>query len=161
MKRIVIKSLKEMREFAAKFAKTLKGGEVLALTGELGAGKTSFVQGLAKALGIKAVVQSPTFLLMKCYRVKGLRPHAAGPVKRVVHGPLSMVHTLCHIDAYRIKTPRELMHIGASEKIGDPQTVTAIEWADRVKAVIPKNAITISFAHGKKNNERVVFITRN
>ena len=69
MKQIVVKSLKEMHALAVKVAKTLKGGEVLALTGDLGAGKTAFVKGLARALGVKAVVQSPTFLLMKCYPI--------------------------------------------------------------------------------------------
>ncbi len=146
--KVIVKSPKEMKAFAAKFAKTLKGGEVLALTGELGAGKTTFVQGLAKALGVKAVVQSPTFLLIKCYPVE---------LKAVS----CKLKALCHIDAYRIKTPRELMMIGALEKIADPQTVTAIEWADRVKAVVPKNAVKISFTHGKKDNERIVLITGN
>lgn len=128
-----------MNAFAAKFAKTLKGGEVLALVGDLGAGKTLFVKALAKALGVKAVVQSPTFLLMKCY-------------------PIKKIQELCHIDAYRIKSSKELLNIGAGEKIGNPETVTAIEWADRVRGVLPKNSVLIRFAHGKKSNERIVSV---
>jgi tRNA threonylcarbamoyladenosine biosynthesis protein TsaE len=143
---ITIKSLKEMNAFAASVARTLRGGELLALTGELGAGKTAFVKGLAKALGIIQVVQSPTFLLMKCYPVK------------VVRCPLSIVHALCHVDAYRIKNERELLAIGLGEKIGDPGTVTVIEWADLVPELIPKNAIKIKFEHGANDKERIITI---
>jgi tRNA threonylcarbamoyladenosine biosynthesis protein TsaE len=142
-KKITIKSLKEMNVFAAKFAKTLKGGEVLALTGDLGAGKTAFVKGLAKALGVKQVVQSPTFLLMKCYPLKA---------HTMDHGP----RTICHVDAYRIENERELMSIGVGEKLEDPAAITVIEWADLVKKIIPKRAVWIKFAHGKEASERVI-----
>jgi tRNA threonylcarbamoyladenosine biosynthesis protein TsaE len=146
-KNFTIKSLKEMNAFAESVARTLKGGQFLALTGELGAGKTAFVKGLAKALGIKQVVQSPTFLLMKCYPV------------RMVHGPRSMLHSLCHVDAYRIKNERELLAIGLGEKISDENTVTVVEWADLVPELIPKNAIKIKFEHGANDKERIVTIT--
>ena len=103
-KNISIKSIREMNSFALAVARTLKGGETLALTGELGAGKTAFVKGLAKALGIKQAVQSPTFLLMKCYPVG------------MIHGSWSMLRSLCHVDAYRIKNERELLTIGLGRK---------------------------------------------
>jgi tRNA threonylcarbamoyladenosine biosynthesis protein TsaE len=148
-KNITIKSIREMNSFALAVARTLKGGEMLALTGELGAGKTVFVKGLAKALGIKQVVQSPTFLLMKCYPVG------------VVHCSSFIVHTLCHVDAYRIKNERELLAIGLGEKIGDPQTVTVIEWADLVPELISKNTIKIKFEHGRNNTERIVTVTHH
>jgi len=148
-KKFIIKSPIEMEKFAATLAKTLKGGEVLALEGELGAGKTSFVQGVAKMLGVKQNVQSPTFLLMKCY-----------PIKKV-QGSRLKVQTLCHVDAYRIKNERELVTIGLVEQMNEPWTVTAIEWADLVPGLIPGNAITIRFAHGKKDSERIVTVTRN
>jgi len=148
-KNITIKSIREMNSFALAVARTLHGGETLALTGELGAGKTAFVKGLAKALGIKQVVQSPTFLLMKCYPVG------------VVHRSSFIVHTLCHVDAYRIKNERELLAIGLGEKLGDRQTVTAIEWADLVPELIPENAIKIKFEHGSKKTERIITINHN
>ena len=132
-----------MQVFARKFAKTLKGGEVLALTGELGSGKTAFVKGLAKALGVKHVVQSPTFLLMKCYPIK------------VVHRSSFIVHSLCHVDAYRVKGERELINIGLGETLEDPSVVTAIEWADLVKKIIPKRAVWMKFSHGKNPSERI------
>jgi tRNA threonylcarbamoyladenosine biosynthesis protein TsaE len=141
-KKVIIKSPKEMNAFAAKLAKTLKGGEILALTGELGSGKTAFTKGLAKALGIKHVVQSPTFLLMKCY-----------PVLQATSYNLQ---ALCHVDAYRIKSERELINIGLGEILEDRSVVTVVEWADLVKKIIPKRAVWMNFSHGKKSSERIV-----
>jgi len=138
-----------MNSFALAVARTLRGGETLALTGELGSGKTAFVKGLAKALGIKQLVQSPTFLLMKCYPVG------------VVHRSSFIVRKLCHVDAYRIKAERELIAIGLGEKLGDPQTVTAIEWADLVPDLIPKDAIKIKLEHGRNKTERIITLTRH
>ena len=137
-----------MNSFALAVARTLHGGETLALTGELGAGKTAFVKGLAKALGIKQVVQSPTFLLMKCYPI-------------VPRATCHALRAICHVDAYRIKNERDLLAIGLGEKVGDPGTVTAIEWADLVPELIPKNAIKIKFEHGRNNTERIVTVTNN
>jgi tRNA threonylcarbamoyladenosine biosynthesis protein TsaE len=147
-KNITIKSIREMNSFALAVARTLRGGETLALTGELGAGKTAFVKGLAKALGIKQVVQSPTFLLMKCYPI-------------VPRATCHALRAICHVDAYRIKNERELLAIGLGEKLGDPQTATAIEWADLVPELIPKGAIKIKFEHGSKKTERIITITHN
>lgn len=144
--KFVIKSPKEMAAFAAKFAKTLKGGEVLALTGELGAGKTAFVKGLAKAFGVKEVVQSPTFLLMKCYPVR-------------LKDARRKLKNICHVDAYRVKKERELLTVGLGEMMDDPGMVTVIEWADLVPGLIPNRAIWMTFAHGKNESERIISIT--
>jgi tRNA threonylcarbamoyladenosine biosynthesis protein TsaE len=146
MNKIIIKSLEEMDKFAAAVAQNMHGGEVLALTGELGAGKTAFVKGLSKALGIETVVQSPTFLLMKIYQAQ---PRATG------HGP----RALCHVDAYRIKDERELLNIGLQEHMMEPATVTAIEWADLVEGLVPNDAIWIRFEHGSNANERIIVLS--
>jgi tRNA threonylcarbamoyladenosine biosynthesis protein TsaE len=141
MKKRSVKSLDEMNELAKSFAQQLKGGEVLALTGELGAGKTAFTKGLLSALGVKSVVPSPTFLLMKTYPI--------GKNK-------NKVKSVCHVDAYRIKNPHELLSVGLGEFFDDETNVTVIEWADMAKALIPARAIWINFIHGKKENERIV-----
>ncbi len=157
---VTIKSIGEMNAFARTVARSLKGGETLALTGELGAGKTAFVKGLARALGIKNVVQSPTFLLMKCYPV-GKNQKPAHQSKSSMRGkPRTDFHALCHVDAYRIKNERELLTIGLGEHLSDPGTVTAIEWADLVPELIPKNAIKMKFEHGANGKERLVTVTR-
>ncbi|MDD3285835.1 MAG: tRNA (adenosine(37)-N6)-threonylcarbamoyltransferase complex ATPase subunit type 1 TsaE, partial [Patescibacteria group bacterium] len=111
-------SLEETQALGKKIASTFRGGEILALSGDLGAGKTAFVQGLAAGLNIKGRVNSPTFTIMKLY------PAKKGNIKQ-----------LCHIDAYRISSGKELLDIGADDYIGQKDTVSAIEWIERVDTV--------------------------
>jgi tRNA threonylcarbamoyladenosine biosynthesis protein TsaE len=96
-------------------------GDVVALTGELGAGKTSFVQGLVRALGVTAGATSPTFVLVNEYR--GRLP----------------VH---HVDVYRVDTLTELIDIGL-EELMDGEGVTVIEWADRMELLLPARTIRV------------------
>lgn len=120
--------------FAKKFATTLKGGEIIGLIGDLGAGKTVFAKGLAAGLGVKKTITSPTFTLMKIYDVK--RP----AIKRLVH-----------IDAYRIKSARDLTAIGADEYFGKEDTVAIIEWADKIKKIPQKiNLFSITTDYNKR-----------
>ena len=129
MNKITTHSEKETFDFAGSYAKKLLGGEVIGLVGELGAGKTVFTKGLAAGLGVKENVNSPTFVLMKIYEIRD---------------PRSIIRNLIHIDAYRLAKPEELSAIGAPEYFGRPDTVTVIEWADKVKNFLPKN-FTIFF----------------
>ena len=115
MKTLTISSLEDLERFANTLAEELKGGEVLGLVGDLGAGKTTFTQLLAKALGVKGDVRSPTFVLMQQYKLHG-----------------KTLHTLCHVDAYRLKDSSELRTIGLDDFAGAPGVVTVVEWADRV-----------------------------
>jgi tRNA threonylcarbamoyladenosine biosynthesis protein TsaE len=130
-------SLAATQKIANELAKTIlekkkgKGAFVLALKGELGSGKTSFVQGLAKGLGAGQNVLSPTFLIAKSY-------------------PLVKKRTLWHIDCYRLKGAKELIGLGWKEIIEDPCNIVAIEWADKVKSIIPKDALWLFFSHAKK-----------
>ncbi len=119
MRTVTVDNLAALRTFAKGFAATLKGGEIVGLVGDLGAGKTTFVQLLAKELGVKEAVKSPTFILMQAF------PASAAAAKRGVA-------RVCHVDAYRLKDWRELAAIGFEEYAGDPRTVTFVEWADRV-----------------------------
>ncbi|MDD2681083.1 MAG: tRNA (adenosine(37)-N6)-threonylcarbamoyltransferase complex ATPase subunit type 1 TsaE [Patescibacteria group bacterium] len=123
-----------------ELAATLKGGEVLALSGDLGAGKTAFVQGLAAGLGVKALVNSPTYTIMKLYRAK------KGVIKQ-----------LCHIDAYRLDSGSELKDIGVDEYFGQADTVSAVEWAGRVKSSMPSNSLIISIKILDKNSRGISF----
>ncbi|OQA36681.1 MAG: tRNA threonylcarbamoyladenosine biosynthesis protein TsaE [Parcubacteria group bacterium ADurb.Bin326] len=131
-------SEKQTLNFAKKFAGKLKGGEVLCLVGDLGAGKTAFTKGLAAGLGVKNTVTSPTFVLMKNYKVSG---------KGIKH--------LAHIDAYRLEGGAQLLGIGAEDYFGDAECVTVIEWADRVKDIWPKDAIKIEFKIGKGDKREI------
>jgi len=121
------KDEKETHNLGKKIAKSLSGGEVIALIGELGAGKTVLTKGLASGLGIKQTVNSPTFVVIKIYHALKAK---SSKLKAL---------TLVHIDAYRLKSGEELLAIGALDYFGQPNTVTVIEWADRVKNILPKN----------------------
>lgn len=125
----ITNSEKETFVFAKSFAKKLKGGEVLGLIGDLGAGKTAFTKGLAAGLSVKQNLTSPTFVLMKIYKIQGSK---------------FIIHNLCHIDAYRIKSAKDLIAIGAEEYFNRPDTVTVIEWAGKIKKILPKGARFVS-----------------
>jgi tRNA threonylcarbamoyladenosine biosynthesis protein TsaE len=92
---------------------------VLALHGDLGAGKTTFVQTLARQLGVQEVVTSPTFVLMKQYETS------------------EQFKQLIHIDAYRLEEPAELERLGLPELLALPNTLICIEWAERVAELLP------------------------
>ena len=141
MEKLNSKNEKETLIFGENFAKKLKGGEVLALFGDLGAGKTKFLQGLAKGLGVKNKVNSPTFNILKIYKTK------AG----------SKIKTFCHIDAYRLFSEKDLISLGVEEYFQDKNTVTAIEWAERIKKILPKKTIMVDIKH-LSEDERIIKI---
>lgn len=111
-----------------------RGPIVLALVGELGAGKTTFLRGFAYGLGIRKRVASPTFVLARRYRI---------PKKQ------NNVRWFWHIDAYRLRKESDLASIDFREIARDPGNSIAIEWADRVSRAIPKKALWIFFRHAK------------
>ena len=137
---INVKNLQETQKIAQQFALRLKGGEVIGLMGELGAGKTVFVQALAKALGVKEKVNSPTFVLMKIYPALN-------------H---SSILNFVHVDAYRLKDSNELKNIGLLDYLGRPDTVTVVEWADRVKEILPQGSMTVTISAGATDEARVI-----
>jgi len=131
---IISHSPQETFDFGAKIATQLRQGDVLALAGDLGAGKTHFVKGLARGLGIENEVTSPTFTLIHEYR-GGRLP-------------------LYHIDCYRLESTQELAEIGLDEYLG-ADGVTAIEWADKFAELIPDDAKWIRF-FARENDTREI-----
>ena len=115
-------SVAETESFAEQLATTFVGGEVLLLKGDLGAGKTHFVKGLAMGLGIDDVVTSPTFAL---------------------HNSYSGRLTLNHFDFYRIEDSEEVAILGLDEFFYDKTAVAAIEWSENVANLLPKRCITV------------------
>jgi len=103
---------------------------VLALHGELGAGKTTFVQALAKELGITNEVRSPTFLLIKVFKLPE---------------PRDGIEHLVHVDCYRITSAKELLNLGLKNILADPKNLVAIEWAERVAEYLPSQTIHLTF----------------
>lgn len=126
MPKIVTNNEQETFLFGFSLAKKLKGGEVLALSGDLGAGKTKLIQGLAKGLGVRDKINSPTFNILKIYQIK----------QKI--GQKKPIKFFCHIDAYRLNSGRDLSSLGAEEFFGNLETITAIEWAEKVKEILPK-----------------------
>lgn len=110
----------------------LKAGDVIALTGDLGAGKTVLTKGIAKGLGVNREPDSPTFVILKIYQ-----------------GRL----TLNHFDLYRISSADELEDIGFEEIIYG-NGVSVIEWADKITELLPEDIITVEISHGDGENNR-------
>jgi len=139
-------SEKQTFNFAKKFSKNLTGGAMLGLIGNLGAGKTIFTKGLALGLGIKKNIASPTFVLMKVYPVKSHRAKILPKAKFLVH-----------IDAYRIKSAKDLIAIGADEYFKRLDTVTVIEWADKIKKILPRKTKFVKIDLQKNNSRKIIF----
>lgn len=134
---IITKNAKETKKVAALLAEEilkkkpdLSHALVIGLVGELGSGKTTFVQGFAKGLGIKRGVLSPTFVLMRQYPLKN-----------------KAFTKLIHVDCYRIDNPQELIPLGWHDLVADPAIIVLIEWADRISDLLPSRHITFLFHH--------------
>lgn len=142
-------SSEETRRFGDKIARQVSGirfqasrnkkAFILALKGDLGAGKTTFTQGFLRGLGVRARVNSPTFVLMKRFRLKNKR-----------------FKNVYHLDCYRIKKPKELLGLGLKEIFDNPENIVLIEWPERIKRVLPKETRKIVFKHKKKESEREI-----
>ena len=141
MKKVITKSEKETFEFAKSYAKELKGGDIVGLIGDLGAGKTIFSKGIAAGLGIKENITSPTFVYMKVYDVK--------------NHPI--IKKFCHIDAYRIENEKILVNIGALEYFNNPEVLTIVEWVDKVEKIVSKeNYRDIEIKHNNTERELII-----
>lgn len=151
-------SEKETKQKAEELAKKVisqkqqAGAVVICLMGELGSGKTTFVKGFAKGLGVKKIIQSPTFVLVRRYKlpVNSYSPRAKSRGKLQV----TSYKLLYHIDAYRLERPKEFLSLGWDEWVRGPHTIILVEWADRIKKILPKSRIEIYFEHMKEENRR-------
>jgi len=101
---------------------------ILALEGELGGGKTTFLKGLAKGLGIKENILSPTFILIRRFNIQN-----------------SKFKNFYHIDCYRIKERKEILKLGLKKILRDSKNIVAIEWANKIKSILPKETIFLNF----------------
>jgi tRNA threonylcarbamoyladenosine biosynthesis protein TsaE len=134
-----------LAEIFKKAGKT-KGSLVVALSGDLGAGKTAFTQAAAKHLGVKDKIKSPTFVIFKKYTLPSpsLRREGKIPFK-----------FFFHLDAYRLKNEKELLHLGWEEIVGNKEHIVFIEWPENVKKIIPKDARHINISH-KEKGQRIL-----
>ena len=127
---------------------------VIRLAGELGSGKTTFVQGFARAVGARGRAVSPTFILMR--RMK-IRAKGKGKKAKEKQQPFT---NLYHIDAYRLSGARAARALGLREALAEPRNLILVEWPERIKGALPKNSIRLTFRHGEQEQERYISFTR-
>jgi len=120
--------------------KTLKSKDavVISLKGDLGSGKTTFVQGLAIGLEIKDKILSPTFVLMKKYKIPNTKKQ------------------FYHVDCYRIKKAQDLSALNLEKLFLNPQNIIAIEWAERIEKILPKNTIIFEFKLINEKQRKII-----
>lgn len=141
----------QTKKIAKELAQTLRQAQgiknknkhalVITLKGDLGAGKTTFTQGFLRGLGVRLKITSPTFVITKSYKLKA-----------------KSYSKVFHMDAYRIKSAKEISDLNWKEIIADPKNIILIEWPERISKILPKQKIQIIFKHGKKENERELLI---
>lgn len=132
---IKVDSIEETKNLAKKFALSLCAGDVVLLNGDLGAGKTTFTQFVFSSLGVKEVVNSPTFSILKSY-----------------HGEKFTLH---HFDTYRI-TVEEAIEAGFDEILSEKDSVIFIEWSEMIASLLPKNHITIDIKILSENTREFI-----
>jgi tRNA threonylcarbamoyladenosine biosynthesis protein TsaE len=128
-------SPQETKKLASKLAKKIIEGSVIALYGELGAGKTTFTRYLVKALGFKSRVQSPTFVVARRYERDDL--------------------VINHIDLYRITSKQEAEDIGIDDFLKNQEGITVIEWPEIIESILPKETIRIYFEYIGENERKI------
>ena len=130
-------STQETEAIGEELAQKLRGGDVLAFTGSLGMGKTAFTRGLARGLGCRGRVTSPTFTIVNEY--EGRTP-------------------LFHFDMYRLGSSDELFDIGWEDYL-TRGGVCAVEWSEQVSGALPEDAVWVNIARGDNENDRIITIT--
>ncbi len=143
-KKYITSSAQETQELGQKFAERLKPGDFIALFGELGGGKTTFVQGLVRGLGIKRRIISPTFIILREYKI---------PDKS---------SNFYHVDLYRINMEKyEAPELGLDEIIKEKKDIVAVEWAEKMGDLLPKNRWEINFEYIDDNKRQIIIKSVN
>ena len=154
----ISKSLKDTEKIAKNFTIGLKpnkrGATLVALQGELGTGKTAFAQAMAKCLGVKRKVKSPTFVLVRKYFLPTPGVHKsflASKKNSMLAGEnfyeRPSFKFLFHIDAYRLKNHKELLALGLAKILADPKHLILIEWPENIRKALPKKRHQIHISH--------------
>ena len=152
------KTEKETRDLGKRLAqnflkseKTRKQALVISLEGELGSGKTTFVQGLAQKLGVTNWIKSPTFILMREHVIS---PNTEKSESEKNYGLTALIH----IDCYRLTKPEALLEIGLRDILKDRNNIILIEWGEKVSKFLPKKTIRIKFKHLKQNQREITIL---
>lgn len=135
-KTYITNSREETVSLGKRFAEELKKGDFLAFYGNLGSGKTTFIQGLAQGLGVKRRVISPTFIIQRRYSLKN--------------------GNFYHMDLYRTGSINDLLGIGIDEILGLEDNIIALEWAEKMEGLLPKKRIEFHFKYLDEDKRRIV-----
>ena len=141
MKKFITKNAEETRALGVKLALTFNGGEIVCLRGELGSGKTTFAQGMLRALGADGPYTSPTFVVIKQYKINNDK---------------SRIRNVYHLDTYRVEV-EDVLELSWDEMVKDKDNVIIIEWPDKMKKIIPRGALWIDFKELDKNKREIIF----
>ncbi len=144
MSKIISKSAQQTKKIGERLAKNCFGGCIIGLVGDLGGGKTTFTQGIAKGLGISQQITSPTFVLLKKYKVKSTKYK-------------DELLRFYHIDLYRINVPSDVYSFGFDEALKDEGSIVVIEWVEKVIDILPEEKLIIKFDFISENERRIVF----
>jgi len=137
---ILSKSKENTQGIASNLAKSLEVGKIIAFRGNLGSGKTTFIQGLAQGLNINTRISSPTFVIFKKYKVLN-------------HKKIKWFY---HFDLYRINSLEEIIDLGFEEIINNKNSLIAIEWAEKIKELLPQDSLNIKIKFINKNYRKIV-----
>ena len=137
---VICNSIKETKKFAISLSKKMQKGQVIALNGDLGSGKTTFSQGIAEGLGIKQHVGSPTFKLVSEYGGEVLK--------------------LYHVDCYRLNNSDEFLNLGGENLLLPDNGITLIEWANIIQELLPEDVIEIVFSRVKGEPDKRLLTIR-
>ena len=148
MKVFVSSSTQKTQHFAKQFARDIatsrkeaRGALVVGLQGPLGSGKTTFAQGFAQGLGVTEKILSPTFVIIKKYKI----PDSG-----------SSFHMLYHIDCYRIEDAKDILELGWEEIVSDPKHIVLVEWPERIQNILPKDAFWFSFSYEEAGRRAII-----
>ena len=173
---IITKSAAETKKLGQLLASEIVGSRtsdkralVISLEGDLGAGKTTFTQGFAEGLGIREKIQSPTYVILKIYKITS----PTSPISLVRRGgkkryvslssvgevkSSGKVKNLIHVDAYRVGL-KDFAVLGWKDFVKNPQNIILVEWGNKIKKILPKGTLHILFAH-QKGDERKIKIAQ-
>jgi len=138
----ITNSTEETEQLARKIAEKIKPGDVLALYGDLGAGKTTFTKFLVKALGFENKVQSPTFVLARVYETSS-------------NEDSSRLNKINHLDLYRLRDKKDVENFGIKEYFDQPNSITIIEWPEMAENYLPKETIKVIFTELGENKRKI------
>lgn len=156
---IITNNPEETQKLARKFAgdilssrKKTEKALIIALLGDLGSGKTTFAQGMAQGFGIEENINSPTFVLIKSYRITPPQPSPY-----IKGGRREGLKNFYHIDCYRLNKAWQMQELGFEEIINNSQNIVAIEWPEQITEILPEDKSIIKFEFVDENKRKIIF----